>query len=211
VTVKPGNTLRFACECVSARGGYSDPWAAVAQKRLLLDGTKERLLNSVAREPRTIAQLAKGLCLSQPTVHAHVNEMLASELLRESHEPEKQYAAERYYEPNFPVVRTEERAEFDLVCQTVADRIAKLFESNVSHLKSAFDRSGLVERGWTFDDLAQYCYAGAQRAAREMLEGRGVLRPRKHHRNGAAWLFWAEEEPNGGAGTGPRPRTRRRA
>ena len=93
----------------------------------------------------------------------------------------------------------------------MADRIAKLFESNVSHLKSAFDRSGLVERGWTFDDLAQYCYAGAQRAAREMLEGRGVLRPRKHHRNGAEWLFWAEEEPNGGAGTSPRPRTRRRA
>jgi hypothetical protein len=32
-----------------------------------------------------------------------------------------------------------------------------------------------------------------QRSAREELERRGALPERKGHRNGASWLFWAEE------------------
>jgi predicted transcriptional regulator len=79
-----------------ARGGYSDLWAAIAANKLLSDGTKEEILNLVAHEPRTIAQLAKELNLSQPSIHAQVSEMLNSELMRESAEWEKRYPAERY-------------------------------------------------------------------------------------------------------------------
>src|SRR5687768_13531083 len=99
--------LEFACECVSAAGGYGDPWAAVAQNRLLPDGTKEKILTLVSREPRTIAQLAGELELSKPSVHAHVSEMVASELLRVSEAWEKKHPSERYYEPGFPVVPAE--------------------------------------------------------------------------------------------------------
>ena len=54
--------LRFPCECVSSRrGGYSEPWAAVAKNKLLPNGTKEEILNLVAQEPRTISQLAEAL------------------------------------------------------------------------------------------------------------------------------------------------------
>src|ERR671932_613698 len=98
--------LRFPCECVSSRrGGYSEPWAAVAKNRLLPDGTKEQILNLVAREPRTISQLAGALSLSAPSVHTHVSDMLRSELLREAAARGKAHPAERYYEPNFPVIR----------------------------------------------------------------------------------------------------------
>src|SRR5688500_18968632 len=93
--------LEFACECVSAAGGYSDPWSAVAQDRLLPDGRKEKILTLVSREPMTIAQLAEELELSNPSVHAHVSEMVASELLRESGAWEKRHPSERYYEPGF--------------------------------------------------------------------------------------------------------------
>src|SRR5215216_7945780 len=59
--------LRFPCECVSARrGGYSDPWATITKNKLLLDGTKEEILNLLAREPKTISQLAEALNLSPP-------------------------------------------------------------------------------------------------------------------------------------------------
>ena len=78
--------LRFPCECVSAQGGYSDPWAGISQNRLLPDGTKEEILNSLSREPKTTAQLAKELDLSQPSIHRHIGEMMVSELLRESEE-----------------------------------------------------------------------------------------------------------------------------
>jgi DNA-binding transcriptional ArsR family regulator len=189
-----GNELEFACECVSARGGYSDPWAGLSQNKLLLDGTKEKLLNAVAREPKTIAQLASELRLSQPTIHSHVNDMMVSELLRESEEREKRYPTERYYEPNFPVVRAEERAEFEAICGAIAERVADLFEKNIPRLQRAFDKTGLAARGWKFSDLAQYCYAGEQRSARKLLEQRGVLPPRKNHENGTEWLFWAEEQ-----------------
>lgn len=185
--------LRFACECVSSQSGYGDPWASISQKKLLPDGTKEGILNSVAREPKTIAQLAKELDLSQPSIHRHIGEMMVSELLRESEEWERKYPTERYYEPNFPVVRADERAEFEAICREMAERVADLFEKRRKQLESAFDKTDLANRGWGFQDIAQYLYASVQRGARELLEQRGTLPPREKHRNGAEWLFWAEE------------------
>lgn len=185
--------LEFPCECVSAQGGYSDPWASISQKKLLPDGTKESILNTVAREPKTVAQLAKELELSQPSIHRHIGEMMASELLRESEEWERRYPAERYYEPNFPIVKTDERAEFEATCKEMAERVADLFEKRRKKLESAFDKTELEARGWEFADIAQYLYASVQRGARELLEERGVLPGREKHRNGAEWVFWAEE------------------
>ena len=76
--------LRFACECVSARcDGYSDPWAAIAKNKLIMDGTKEEILNLVSKEPQTISQLAKELDLKPASVHTHINQMTTSELLRD--------------------------------------------------------------------------------------------------------------------------------
>jgi DNA-binding transcriptional ArsR family regulator len=188
--------LRFACECVSARGkGYSDPWANIAQHKLLPNGTKEEILNLVAHEPKTISQLAGALCLSPPSIHTHINDMMKSELLRESEEWEKKYPTERYYEPNFPVVKAEEHAEFQAMCQEMAGRMADLFEKKRTQLERAFKKTGLAERGWTFSDITQYLYASVQRGARELLEERGVLPPPEQHQNGVSWVFWAEE-PN---------------
>jgi DNA-binding transcriptional ArsR family regulator len=183
--------LQFACECVSAADGYGDPWAPVAHNKLLPDGTKEKILNLVAREPRTIAQLADELGLSQPSVHTHVTDMLASELLREPEQWKKHYPAERYYEPNFPVIAARERTEFDALCGELAERIAELFEKRRPKLEGAFGRTGLGAKDWTFDDITQYLFAKAQRGARERLEERGVLPTRQRHRNGVEWIFWA--------------------
>jgi len=185
--------LRFACECVSSQSGNGDPWASISQKKLLPDGTKEGILNSVASEPKTIAQLAKELDLSQPSIHRHIGEMIASELLRESEEWERRYPTERYYEPNFLIVKADERTEFEATCNEMAKRVADLFEKRRKQLESAFDRTDLANRGWGFEDIAQYLYASVQRGARELLEERGSLKQRERHRNGAEWIFWAEE------------------
>ena len=119
MTVPPGfKGLLFPCECVSSRkGGYSDPWAEITKNKLLPNGTKEEILNILAREPSTITQIAEVLGLSAPSVHTHVSDMLRSELLREAVEWEKTHPAERYYEPNFPVFKTEECAEFRALCE----------------------------------------------------------------------------------------------
>ena len=185
--------LRFPCECVSARGGYSDPWAAIAQNKLLPDGTKEQILNLVAREPKTISQLAEALKLSPPSVYAHVNDMMKSELLRESVEWEKKYPTERYYEPNFPVFRAEECAEFEALCQEMAEQVAALFERKRSKMERAFKKTGFASQGWELSDVTQCVYANMQRGARLLLERRGLLRQRQKHANGAEWVFWAEE------------------
>jgi DNA-binding transcriptional ArsR family regulator len=185
--------LRFACECVSVQVGYSDPWASISQRKLLPDGTKEDIINSVAKEPKTIAQLAKELDLSQPSIHRHISEMMASELLRESEEWERKYPTERYYEPNFPVVRASERAKFEVICREMAARVADLFEKRRKQLESTFDKTDLAGRGWTFADITQYLYASVQRGARELLEQQNMLPPRKKHQNGAEWVFWAED------------------
>jgi DNA-binding transcriptional ArsR family regulator len=186
--------LRFPCDCVSSRrGGYSEPWASVAKNKLLPDGTKEEILNLVAQEPRTISQLAETLGLSAPSVHTHVSDMLKSELLREAVEWEKTHPAERYYEPNFPVIKADEAAELCALCDDLASKVADLFKKHRRRLEKVFRETPLAERGWDFAEVAQFVYASVQRGAREMLEQDGTLAPPKSHQNGVEWVFWAEE------------------
>lgn len=186
--------LRFACECVSANpGGYSDPWADITRRKLLPNGTKEAILNLVAREPRTISQLAEALNLSPPSVHTHITDMMKSELLRESEEWEKNYPTERYYEPNFPVFNAEEFAEFKSLCEEMSKEFVTLFERKRQKMERAFHKTGLSNQGWELLDITQWLYAHIQRGARTILEQRGALSARKKHANGAEWIFWAEE------------------
>ena len=71
-------SLCFPWECVSSgSGGYSDPWSEITKNKLLPNGTKEEILNLVAREPKTISQLGEALHLSPLSVHTHINDMLA--------------------------------------------------------------------------------------------------------------------------------------
>jgi DNA-binding transcriptional ArsR family regulator len=197
---KGSRGLMFPCECVSAGpGGYSDPWAEITKKKLLPDGTKEEILNLVAREPKTISQLAEALDLSSPSVHTHINDMMKSELLRESEEWEKKYPTERYYEPNFPVFRAEECAEFKVLCDEMSKELVAMFERKSKKMERAFRKTGLSKQGWELSDVTQCLYANMQRGARTLLEQRGLLSPRQKHKNGAAWIFWAQEPETDGS------------
>ena len=158
----------------------------------------------MAREPKTISQLAEALELSPPSIHTHINDMTKSELLRESEEWEKKYPTERYYEPNFPVVGADERAEFEAACRKMAAQVADLFAKRRPQLERAFEKTAMAGQGWEFSDLAQYLYACVQRGARELLEERGVLPPPEKHKNGVTWVFWAEE-PAADASRGAQP------
>lgn len=186
--------LLFPCECVSAQEeNYSDPWAPISRNRLFTDGTKEEIINLVADGPKTISQIAKALELSAPSIHKHIGELLASELLRDSVEWEKLHPKERYYEPNFPVVNAGECAEMEKVCSELSKLIADAFEKARPQFERAFQSTPLAEKGWTLDDLSQCLYARIQRNARRTLEERGAIQPAQPHDNGIAWSFWAEQ------------------
>jgi DNA-binding transcriptional ArsR family regulator len=194
MTAGGGKGLRFPCECVSGlQGGYSDPWADVTKRKLLPNGTKEQIITLLAEEPKTISQLAQALNLSPPSVHTHINDMLQSELLRESEEFEKRHPSERYYEPNFPVFKTEECEEFRTLCEEMAQQVADLFEKRRDSMEQAFSKTSLSAHGWELSDVTQCFYANMYRGARTLLEKRGLLKPRQKHANGAEWIFWAEE------------------
>jgi len=186
--------LQFPCECVSASDeAYSDPWADIAKRKLLPNGTKEEIINLVAEEPKTLSQLADALSLSPPSIHTHINDLLKSELLRESVEWEKKYPAERYYEPNFPVFKRAECEEFMSLCNELAEQMARLFQSKMSKFKGAYNRTGLSQQGWEFSDVTQCLYANAQRHARRLLEEQELLPSRQKRGNGAEWIFWAQQ------------------
>lgn len=194
MTDRDNKGLRFPCECVSnSPGGYTDPWAEITKRKLLPNGTKEQILTLIAREPKTISQLAQALNLSAPSVHTHVNDMLKSELLRESEEFEKRHPTERYYEPNFPVFKAEECAEFHALCDEMAQQLATLFERHRAKIERAFKKTGLPDQGWELTDVTQCLYANVYRSARTVLEQRGLLGSPVKHANGAEWIFWAEE------------------
>ena len=194
MTIGANKELRFPCDCVSnLSGGYTDPWADIAKKKLLPNGTKEQIVTLLADEPKTISQLAQALNLSAPSVYTHINDMLNSELLRESEEFEKRHPSERYYEPNFPVLRAEECAEFQALCDEMAQQLATLFEKRRSKMEKAFSNTSLQTHGWELTDVTQCLYANVYRGARSLLEERGLLAAREKHANGAEWIFWAEE------------------
>lgn len=194
MTVGNVKGLRFPCECVSGQpGGYTDPWAEITKRKLLPNGTKEQILNLLVEEPKTLSQLAQALNLSPPSVHTHINDMLNSELLRESEQYEKKHPTERYYEPNFPVLKAEECAEFRGLCEEMAEQLATLFERRRAKMERAFRKTSLQKHGWELADITQCLYANMYRGARSILEGRGLLAPREKHANGAEWIFWAEE------------------
>jgi DNA-binding transcriptional ArsR family regulator len=160
---------------------------------LLPNGTKEQIITLLAEEPKTISQLAQALNLSAPSVHTHINDLLQSELLRESEEFEKRHPSERYYEPNFPVFKAEECAEFRALCEEMAEQLANLFEKRRAKMERAFGNTNLGSHGWELSDVTQCLYANMYRGARTLLEQRGLLTPRQKHANGAEWIFWAEE------------------
>jgi DNA-binding Lrp family transcriptional regulator len=188
--------LLFPCECVSGRDeNYSDPWAPISSNRLFTDGTKEEIINLVAEGPKTISQLAKALDLSPPSIHKHINEMLDSELIRDSAAWEKLHPKERYYEPNFPVVRAVECQRVEAIINELSASLVKLFEEARPKFEEAFETTGLKDKGWKFEDLSQCAFARVQRNARRMLEERGSVKPPSTHRNGVAWSFWAEQMP----------------
>lgn len=194
MTIGENKGLRFPCECVSnSPGGYSDPWADITKRKLLPNGTKEQILTLLADEPKTLSQLAQALSLSAPSVHTHINDMLKSELLRESKEFEKKHPSERYYEPNFPIFKAEECAEFRTLCEEMAEQLANLFERRRAKIERAFKNTSLPAHGWELSDVTHCLYANMYRGARMLLEERGLLAPRAKHANGAEWIFWAEE------------------
>lgn len=186
--------LRFPCECVSSRpGGYSEPWASVAKNKLLPDGTKEEILNVVARSPNTITQIAETLGLSAPSVHTHVSDMIRSELLREAVQWQKIHPAERYYEPNFPVIKADQAGELCRLCEDLGAEVAAILKKNLPRLEKAFRTTALQDKGWSFEDVAQFIFASVQRSARRRLEDVGILTAAKPHQNGVDWVFWAED------------------
>jgi len=196
--------LRFPCECVSAnQSGYSEPWAVIARNRLLPNGTKEQILNLLALEPKTISQLAEILKLSAPSVHTHINDMVKSQLLRESVDWKKKFPAERYYEPNFPVMKDSECGELRQLCDELSEYVVKGFAENSSRLEEAFEATSLSKRGWDFSDISQALYARIYRMARTKLEKQGLLNQPIMKANGVEWIFWAEQPESDGKSEGP--------
>jgi DNA-binding transcriptional ArsR family regulator len=189
--------LHFACACASAAPTAGDPWVAISQQRKINNGTKEAVLNALYLRPRTITQLAQLLDLSPPTVHRHVTELLASELIREVVAPSDgpRSPVERYYHPNFPIVLAADREIVQPVLNELAEAFTAAFQERRDTLADAFARTSLPARGESFEALLHYFYATATRLARERLEAAGELPPWPEHADGSRWVWWAEEPP----------------
>ena len=185
--------------CFFQPGGLQRSLGRNHQEQLLPNGTKEQILNVLAQGPKTITQIAETLGLSGPSVHTHVSDMLRSELLRKAVESDKVHPAERYYEPNFPVFKAEECEEFRTLCEEMSKELVTMFEKRRQKMDRAFRRTGLAKQGWELSDITQCLFANMYRGARTQLEQRGLLSSREKHKNGAKWIFWAEEPNSDGA------------
>ena len=188
--------LQFACDCVSHLHSTSrDPWSYVSRAGLISSETKEIILNKTYRQPKTVTQLAKEIGLSQPAVHKHVAELLASDMMRETRLPDekKTYRVERYYEPNFPVLLQEDVEQLEPICRKVAQRIAEVYWEHRDELREAFVGCSLEERGYAVDDILDYLYSRVRRVGHQVLDEQGFFPELPVHRDGSRWVYWAEE------------------
>src|SRR5215212_7102306 len=160
------NRLRFACACATAVPVAQDPWVAIVNQRKLNDGTRERILNAIYDQPRTITQLAELLGISAPAVHRHVGEMFASD-----------------------------RATLQPILEDLAADIVAAFHRRQNVLESAFAQTSLPARGQPVEMLLHYLFATATRHARARLEADGALPAWPEHADGSRWIWWAEEAP----------------
>jgi hypothetical protein len=81
------------------------------------------------------------------------------------------------------------------LCDEMAEQMAAIFERKQAKLERAFHQTNLPLEGWTFSDVTQCLFANMQRHARRLLEERGLLPAGQRHKNGARWIFWAQEPP----------------
>ena len=188
--------LQFACDCVShLHQTIRDPWSYVSRAGLISNETKEIILNKTYREPKTVTQLAKEIGLSQPAIHKHVQELLASDMVRETPLPdeEKTYRVEKYYEPNFPVLLQEDVGQLEPVCHTIAEEIAKIYWDHRDELQEAFEGTSLGERGFALEHILDFLYSKIRRMGRTVLDEQGFFPELPLHQDGSRWVYWAEE------------------
>jgi predicted ArsR family transcriptional regulator len=161
-----GKILQFACDCVShLHDVVRDPWSHVSRAGLISNETKEIILNKTYRRPKTVTQLAKEIGLSQPAIHKHVKELLASDMLRPASldDEQKAYRVEQYYEPNFPVLLMEDLAQLEPVCRQVGNRIAEIYWEYRDELRKAFSGTSLEQRGYVLEDILDFLYSKIRR------------------------------------------------
>lgn len=192
----PNRILQFACDCVSKlHNTIRDPWSYVSRAGLISSETKEIILNKTYRKPKTVTQLAKEIGLSQPAIHKHVKELLASDMMKAAKisETDKTYRVEQYFEPNFPVMLKEDQAELETACKNAASSIAEIYWKKREELETAFNKTTLAERGHEFTDILDYLYSKIRRIARDELEVQGFFPELPTHKDGSRWVYWAEE------------------
>ncbi len=194
-----GKILQFACDCVSKlHDAKRDPWSHVSRAGLISNETKEIILNKTYRQPKTVTQLAKEIGLSQPAIHKHVKELLASDMLRAASmsDSEKTYRVERYYEPNFPVLLSEDLEQLEPICDKIANKIAGILWKHKDDLKKSFRGSSLEERGYAIEDILDFLYSKIRRKGRDVLGEQGFFPELPIHKDGSRWVYWAEEIEN---------------
>lgn len=200
--------LQFACDCVSQLHQPSrDPWSHVSRAGLISGETKEIILNKTYRRPKTVTQLAKEIGLSQPVIYKHVQDLLASDVIREADLPEaeKSYRVEKYYEPNFPVLLEEDLVQLESTIRKVARRIAGIYWEHKQELEEAFAGCSLESRGYELENVLDFLYSKIRRMGREILDEQGFFPELPVHRDGSRWVYWAEEIEIDRLGDGEKP------
>jgi len=185
--------LRYSCNCISS-DSVDDPWSYISRAGSLSSETRQIVINKIYKEPKTVTQLAKEIGLSQPAIHKHVAELSKEGLIKEAEVPtsEKEFKREKYYSPTFPVILKSDLHALEPILTEIVEQVSKTIKKNKPQLKTAFDKTSLPKRQWTFEDLTFFLYKKITDLTREKLEQEGLF-PEIPLRNEEKWVFWAEE------------------
>ena len=142
----------------------------------------------LADRPRTVAQLAQDVGLSQPTMLEQVRRALQDGLIVEVDVPaeHRRRAGERFYAPAVPVIRHMDRELLDTACRPLAEQMAAALLEHRADLLAAFALTHLAQEGWEPDALWPYLQETIFRLTFEQVEQAMVPTPVPTH--GLAWV-----------------------
>lgn len=146
--------------------------------------------------PMTTKQLAQETGLSMTTISRHIQDLLDIELLRPAKIPEeeKKYKVERYYEPSFPIFGEEDRKRIREVQKAVGEKVASVILQNVDDFKTAFEKTAVSRKGWSFEDLCIKFYL-LRPAYEGFLTKAGHLSDPPSRPGDNWWWVFGEERP----------------
>ncbi len=166
-----GDVVKLSWMTMTRERGEGDRPVVEGFRNALNSETRRIILNRICERPMTGAQIAAEIGISRASVSDHLRVLRQAGVIREAGlgRGEKRYVVEKYYTPNFPVMRLEDQEKLRGLAGEIGRKVATLVEGYVDRMMEAFEETSAADEGWNLRDVYPYIQGMIREAESEAL------------------------------------------